>query len=275
MPGKKAARHVRPDGRSRRRLGAALVAAAAVAVVAVVGVNLTTGWSVDSLLSDSNPTATDGHESSPGSGNASPTHRHRRAPAAQGDDDGTSNLHAAQVTSLRVCAVRVANAQRVIAAAGEGVGHWRQHIQARTDMLKGRISEKRMERVWERTQRAGPADQRHFRATVRHRPSESHCGQPRTYPPDLRRMAHQCLIREAATGRGLRAAHGAMRDWRVHLANMAKFSRGRMSAAMAQGRWVQAWRNAPIHITAYRSARAALDRAPACTMKGNQARPSR
>jgi hypothetical protein len=160
----------------------------------------------------------------------------------------------------------VSNAERVIEAAGTGVGHWRQHIQARTDMLQGRISEKKMNKVWERTQRAGPADQRRFRATAGRYPSRSHCGRARTYPPRLRRLAQACVIRAAATTRGLRAAHGAMRDWRVHLANMRKFSRGRMSAAMAQGRWVQAWRNAPIHITAYRSARAALHRAPACTM---------
>jgi hypothetical protein len=266
MSGNKVARHARPRRRSRLRLGAALVAVVAVVVAAAVALNVVAGWSVDSLWNDSNTTATGGRHSSPGAGEASATPRHQRSPSAQGGDGGTSNVQAARVTSLHTCAVRVSNAERVIAAAGVGVSHWRQHIQARTDMLKGRISMKKMDQVWERTQRAGPADQRRFHATERRHPSGSHCGQPRTYPPRLKRLAEHCLIRAAATTRGLRAAHGAMRDWRVHLANMAKFSRGRMSAAMAQGRWVQAWRNAPIHITAYRTARAVLDRAPTCTV---------
>jgi hypothetical protein len=267
MSGKKTARHARSQRRSRLRLGAALAAVVAVAVAAAVALNVITGWSVDSLWNNSKTTATVARDSSPGAGEASATPRHQRSPSAQEGDGGTSNAQAAKVTSLRTCASRISNAERVIAAAAEGVSHWRQHIQARTDMLKGRISVKKMNQVWERTRRAGPADVRRFRATERRYPSGSHCPQPRTYPPRLRPLAQHCLIRAAATTRGVRAAHGAMRDWRVHLANMVKFSRGHMSAAMAQGRWVQAWRNAPIHITAYRTARAALDRAPTCTVK--------
>jgi hypothetical protein len=267
MSGKRAARHVRPEGRGRRPLAAVLTAGVAIAVAVAVALNVVSGWSPDSFWNDNNTETTGSQASPPRSNAASPTPSGQRSPSTQPGDDSTSNSDAAKVTSLRMCAARVSNAERIIAAAGNGVGHWRQHIQARTDMLKGRISETKMDRVWERTQRAGPADQRHFRATAGRYPSRSHCGQPRTYPPRLQRLAKDCLNRAAATTRGLRAAHGAMRDWRVHLANMAKFSRGRMSAAMAQGRWVQAWRNAPIHITAYRTARAALDRAPDCDMK--------
>jgi hypothetical protein len=266
MPAKRAARHVRPEKRSKLPL-ATLLGAVAVVVAVAVALSLVAGWSVDSLWKDDDTAATGSQASPERSREASPSPQHQPSPSSQRGGDSTSNVQAARVRSLRTCAARVSNAGRVIAAAGEGVGHWRQHIQARTDMLKGRISEKKMNKVWERTQRAGPADVHRFRATADRYPSRAHCGQPRTYPPRLRRLAHSCLVRAAVTTHGLRAAHRAMRDWRVHLANMKKFSRGRMSAAMAQGRWVQAWRNAPINITAYRSTRAALDRAPACTMR--------
>jgi hypothetical protein len=261
MSGKQAPRHVQSRGRPRRRLRGALAGAILIAVAVPFALNLAVGWSIESLWNDSDTTTEADRASS--SGEASPTPKRDPLPARQQAHSSTSP-GSAELTSLRACAARLSNGERVVAAAGEGIGHWRQHIQARTDMLKGRISQKKMDAIWERTQRAGPADERRFRATARRLPSRSHCGQPRTYAPRDRGLAHRCSVRAAVTTRALRAAHAAMRDWRVHRANMIKFSRGRMSASMAQGKWVQAWRNAPINITAYRTARAQLDRAPTC-----------
>ena len=55
-----------------------------------------------------------------------------------------------------------------------------------------------------------------------------------------------------------------MKDWSEHLSNMARYADHEMSDAMAQEKWVEAWRNAPKNISAYRKATATLAEAPPC-----------
>ena len=165
---------------------------------------------------------------------------------------------------LRACAAHVSKAERVVEVAAAGVSNWSSHVQARTDMLEGRISERQMEAVWNRTQHAGPVDQRRFHAAMQAYDSKPRCGQLNRVPAAHRHITTDCVRRSQSATRALAAAEKAMGDWKIHLANMAKYAHGKMSASLAQGKWVKAWRNAPTNISAYRDARTTLNHAPPC-----------
>ncbi len=256
MPGKRAARPTRTAGRS-----AAVVAAVVTVLALVAGLAALTGWWPPSLLPDDR----DGGSAAPGR-----TPEESRPPASSGSASptarpGSQSAGPVRLTGpLRACRARVRNAERVVDVANGGVTRWRTHVQARTDMLAGRISEARMEKLWVYTQERGPKDQRRFRTVLRDYRPPAPCRRLRDVPPAQRRLADSCTARAGRATRAVRAARAAMRDWRDHLATMAAFSDGKMTASMAQGRWVKAWNAAPANIMAFRDTRAALEQAPVC-----------
>jgi len=254
MPGKRAARHAQPSGGKRWLVGlGAALGAVAVAVALVVVLGWVPGGGDDDTASEQSAgTAT---SDAPRSGDTeSPS------PDADGAAAGGDRVPKA----LKACATSVARAGDAVAAARQGVQNWSDHVQARTDMLEGRMSMDTMDAIWTRTKKAGPADQERFRKALDAYDAPSACAKVKDVPAADRSMVQKCTQRSAAARRAVDSAKGAMNDWEVHLANMAKFADGDMSAAMAQGRWVAAWRNAPKNINAYREARAALDKAPSC-----------
>jgi len=181
---------------------------------------------------------------------------------------GTSGDESAGQLDARLtsCAAEVSSAGRVVAAAQAGVRHWTIHTQARTDMLKGRISEVRMKALWKRTRLAGPTDQRRFQTALRQYDDTSSCAELHELAADSTQNAMAgCVTRADAATKAVSAANGAMGDWKAHLDNMAAFDRGAMTAAKAQKEWVAAWRRAPKNINAYDAARKALAKAPTCT----------
>lgn len=232
MPGKRrsATKHVGSGG--------------AVAMVVAVLMTLLAGWAAYGMVSgDDNSTV-------PGPGGQSAT------------PPGTG---ASGRTALAACAAGVSKAEGVVSAASRGVSHWNTHVQARTDLVEGRISEERMRALWKATRLAGPADQERFQAALRQHDGSAQCSGLRHLPDGLQRAAGDCVARSKAADQAMAAAQAAMGDWRSHLDNMAAFANGEMTPAEAQHHWVQAWREAPSNISAYQEARAALAEAPRCT----------
>jgi hypothetical protein len=252
MSGKRAARHAQTAG-ARRGL---LIGVAAVVGAAAVAVIVALGWLPGA---DDGKPADDAASSTSSDGD---TRASSSPSSATGSDRGDRD---ASPATLRACAASVNSAERAVTVAGTGVGHWRRHVKARTDMLEGRISEKRMHAIWARTKAAGPGDQKRFDEAMRASDRLSRCGRMRGVPATDRTMADHCRERARAATRALSSGEAAMKDWRVHLANMAKYAHNKMSASMAQDRWVRAWRNAPKNISRFRAARATLNGAPRCS----------
>ena len=265
MSGKRVARHT--QSRSVKR---GLIAV--VTVVAAVGVAfvLAFGALPGTLFGESDKGATSQQSSSDDAAtrtqapNTRPSASTRPSPSAA-PSSATKAPNRAGLRKLRACATTIHATERAVRAADIGVSHWKSHVQARSDMLEGRISMKEMDSVWARTQAAGPLDQKRFRQALRASGQPSKCDlRISDMSPADRQLAAHCVQRSRSATRALSSAEAAMKDWRVHLANMAKFANNKMSASMAQGRWVKAWRNAPKKISAFRTARDALNEAPTC-----------
>ena len=168
---------------------------------------------------------------------------------------------------LELCSVRIAEAEHVVAAAGAGVSHWNAHVQARTDLLEGRISEEEMEAVWKRTQSAGPDDQQQFSTAQQAYRGQSPCDELRDLTESQTPEITNCLDRSIAAATAVSAADAAMNDWSTHLHHMSEYADGGMTSGRAQRLWVSAWRKAPENISAYEDARATLSEAPTCASK--------
>jgi cytoskeletal protein RodZ len=261
VPGKRAARPPKQDQRRRRLVGivSAVVALALVGALALVLGRTVFSGGDDTPSASSTGTASD-------SPTPEPTASASDSPSSQPTDAQTSDAQtsgAAATTAMRACATEVSRAAAVVSAAAQGVTDWSSHVQARTDMLQGRISVDAMDAIWKRTRLAGPADQTRFKAARSDYHSTAHCAHLGGGS-----AAAACVARSKAATSAVAAAEAAMHDWESHLANMAMYANHQMSSVMAQTKWVSAWRNAPTHIDAYRSARAALDDAPACKVAG-------
>jgi len=157
----------------------------------------------------------------------------------------------------------VAAAENVVAVARTGVRHWYIHVQARTDMLAGRITYDQMKAEWKRTRLAGPADLERFEAALQEYDEAPGCDLD-SVEDSLRDQADDCAARSEAASTAAAAAQAAMGDWKSHQEAMARFADGAMTAEHAQHEWVRAWRAAPGDIDAYGDARAELAAAPDC-----------
>ncbi|MDQ1677992.1 MAG: hypothetical protein QOC93_3136 [Actinomycetota bacterium] len=222
--------------RTRRRSAGKGFAALVAAALVVAGL---LGWSLHAVLSNGGV-----FSDAPGGGSAA-----GRETVARLESD---------------CASQVAAADAVVAAAQPGVTTWRVHVQARTDMLRGRISEKEMNTIWDRTKARGPAEQERFAAASDRYDGTPACDRLRSESSGGSAAARSCVERAQSAGTAASAARAAMAEWGAHLHHMETFADGGMSAGHAQAMWVAAWRKAPTNITAYEDARAALGTSPAC-----------
>jgi len=259
MSGKRAARHARTTSRRRGPIALAVVVAAIAVALAVA-----LGWLPETNFGDPDRDTASQPSSSDDVGTDAETPGGSETPSATSSPEHASSSKTSRRRALRACAVSVRDAERAVQAAGSGVGNWKNHVKARTDMLEGRISEKKMDAIWARTQAAAPRDHKRFKVALRAYDQPSKCRRMKNLPASDRKVAAQCVQRSRAAALALRSAEAAMNDWGVHLSNMAKYAKNKMSASMAQGRWVKAWRKAPENISAYREARERLAKAPAC-----------
>jgi hypothetical protein len=247
MPGKRVATR---RSRQNTLLTVLIVAAAAVLLLAI-------GWLV---LSDRSIFNGDGDAVADGQEVAGD-------PSSPATDAATPAEDAGPVAPA--CSAEISAAEQVAAAADAGVRHWNAHVQARTDMLKGRISETRMSAIWKRTQDAGPGDQQQFSTAQQDYDGQPSCDELHNDTESHSEAVTDCLARSEAATTAVSAAEAAMNDWASHLHHMSEYADGGMTAGRAQRLWVTAWRQAPENITAYEDARTALSEAPPCDDTGD------
>lgn len=162
-------------------------------------------------------------------------------------------------TPAEACAREIATTQAVEYAARIAATHWREHVQARTDLLAGRNSEAATKAIWKRTRLAGPADiARLGAAATEQRKADGGCAKL------TGTSVVACRQRLAALDAAASAGRAAAADWASHLAMMAAHAAGDFDAEHAQHMWVAAWTAAPKNLNAWARAEAAVAKAPAC-----------
>jgi len=255
VPGKRVARPAKQGGRGRVWLAVALAVVVVAGGVLLVR-SISSGGDDPSASSADSSTSAGPDSGSPGSDST--------GPSSQPTDDGAARDAGSDGELVRTCAAELSTADGVVAAADPGVRDWNDHVQARTDMLEGRMSVERMDAIWARTRAAGPGEQETFHAAMNKHGDMSDCTELKAKAKGAGEPAADCVARATTAERTVAAAEKAMGDWESHLKNMAAYADGEMDAAMAQDMWVAAWRNAPTHIKAYDDARADLAKAPSC-----------
>lgn len=188
--------------------------------------------------------------------------------SASGDWDASrtpsQGQSAAESGALSACARELAAADVVIAAARTGIGHWAEHVQARTDLLAGAKPKAEVSAIWKRTRQAGPADLQRYDAAVAALSGFSGACPAVSAAASQPEVAAACKRRAQVMAGTLAAARSAMGDWRSHQAAMAAHNAGDFDAAHAQTLWVAAWTTAPTNLNAFRAANARLAATPPC-----------
>jgi hypothetical protein len=157
------------------------------------------------------------------------------------------------------CVEEIAAAEAVVAAAGNATAHWREHVQARTDLLAGKNTEEQTKAIWKRTRLLGPADKVAVNSAVVERAKVR--GGCAGVPGKSTESCEQRLAALDAAGTADRAAAG---DWAAHLQAMAAHAAGDFGAEHAQDLWVAAWSGATRNLEAAARATTALADAPTC-----------
>ncbi|TCC19226.1 hypothetical protein [Kribbella sindirgiensis] len=157
------------------------------------------------------------------------------------------------------CVQEIKAAEAVVAAAGNAAEHWREHVQARTDLLAGKNSEEQTKAIWKRTRLLGPADGVAVNSAVAERTKVN--GGCAGLPGKAAAVCKQRLATLDAVGATYRAA---ARDWATHLQAMAAHAAGEFGAEHAQELWVAAWTGATRNLNAAARATATLADVPTC-----------
>ncbi len=204
------------------------------------------GVAIEQLGSDDTPGAGSAPTATSDASAKSPS---SPAPTAQ----GRSTTPAAE------CATEIRTTEAVVAAARTAAGHWREHVQARTDLLSGKNSVATTKAIWKRTRLAGPADIAKLKtATAAQVTGNDGCAKLSGTAAVACRQRLTALEVAAAKNR---AAAG---DWANHLAMMAAHAAGDFGAEHAQQMWVAAWMGAAKNLNAAVRADTALAKAPPC-----------
>lgn len=175
---------------------------------------------------------------------------------------------AAAVAELAGCVARGQAAQPVVAAATTGATHWRDHVQAQTDVTAGRRSLNDVKTTtWADTRRAGPLDVMAFAQAMQGYSAATGCAAAATIPAEnaLRTKLVDCAARQSALDGYVAAATAVMTDWKSHLDEMSQHSAGQVNPAEAQQNWMRDWQNASVHLTPFAASEVALAAAPQCT----------
>jgi hypothetical protein len=249
---------------ARRRGRTLLLIAIPLAALLIIGgvvlaqLQRTDGPAVTSVPGTSSETAAHGHSPSASvAAEPSKAAAPSRTPSPTATEKGTD---AAAV--LAACQARVDAGDKLMAAAAVGMRHWSDHVQAQTDANAGRISARRMDRIFTRTRRLGPDDERKYRdAVAAHEGQSAGCEPSDGAPPDVADRLERCVQREQAQQPVLQTAGAGMTDWIRHQDQMRASRAGH--AAHPQRTWLRTWRAAPPKIEAYEQAVADFE-APDC-----------
>jgi hypothetical protein len=230
----------------RRRGPLLLVVGVVAAVTVAAGVAIAQLGSSDDQLSQPPPSASHAAHSASHSPSATPS---ASVPVA---NNGASS-------AADACAAEIRTTEAVVAAARTAAEHWREHVQARTDLLNGKNSEAATKAIWKRTRLAGPGDIAALNAalTAQAKSADSCAKLPGA-------TAAACTQRLTALDAAATADRAAAGDWANHLAMMAAHAAGDFGAEHAQEMWVAAWTHAPRNLNAAARANATLATAPTC-----------
>src|SRR5215207_9184840 len=162
-------------------------------------------------------------------------------------------------TAAAACAREIAAGEALVEAARTAAGHWREHVEARTNLLSGKNSLATTRAIWKRTRLAGPTDLASLAsAATAQAKARGGCS------TISGTAAEPCRQRLAALDVAASAGRATARDWANHLSMMAAHAAGAFGAEHAQHEWVAAWRGAPKNLNAFKRADEALATAPGC-----------
>lgn len=252
MSGERRRRHRGRPNRSGGLLGGIVLATVAALALSLVGVLV---WAaVFNQHESKGPEAPTG---------TTPHAGHSATQATSARQAASPSPLLAQADPVTACIAEVQAADAEVAAAAVGIGHWAEHIKARTDLLSGAQPKEVTKAIWKRTREAGPADlTRYDRAVAEHKRSTGACDRA-VKDGDGQQLA-TCLQRLRVLQNAVTTGAAGMADWRAHQAAMAAHKAGEIDAAHAQTMWVAAWAAAPKNINAFKTASAAVATAPAC-----------
>jgi hypothetical protein len=160
--------------------------------------------------------------------------------------------------AVRACVAEVRTAEAVVVAARIAASHWREHVQAQTDLIAGKNTDAETKAIWKRTRLAGPADMARWDAATAQLQTQGGCARL------AGRAATTCSQRSAALDAAAIAGRATAKDWGNHLAMMTAHGAGDFGAIHAQQLWIDQWKAAPKNLDAFAQADAALSKAPAC-----------
>lgn len=232
---------------SRRPL---LIAGATATAVLVGGIYLAAGrddgTAADPPAPATTPTQTAGHHA---------------PPAAPATTTATPSVAARVAPGNNGCATEIAAAHKMLSAVQIAVGHWSEHVRARSDLLTGRNTVVQTKAIWKRTRLAGPADLARVGSTdAAYRQASGRC-RSAAGP-----AAATCKAHAAATDAAIVAGRAAAGDWSAHLRMMAQHAAGDFGAEHAQTMWVQAWQHAPANLNRFAQAVQGWKRAAPCAL---------
>lgn len=185
------------------------------------------------------------------------------SPAPSENASGPTGEQAAAAKAIADCRREVAQSESVLQAAGEGVDHWRQHVQAQTDLTLGRNTEAETKAIWKRTKLPGPSDVAKYEtARSGHKAVADACKAVVAATSQQAEQLKLCRARLEKVRVALTGADLAMGDWADHLADMRKSASGHVHNA--QEVWLDTWRAAPPNLEKYASAMDTLAKTKSC-----------
>jgi hypothetical protein len=159
----------------------------------------------------------------------------------------------AATAALRACRTKVDAGDEVRSAARIGMRHWSEHIQAQTDANADKISEEKMEDIFDRTKTAGDEDEKRYDSAVkRYEDEDGSCRKVSGASAKITQHLARCAERDKAQEPVLAAAEDGMEDWIRHLGEMRRSDKGKIHNP--QQKWLATWRAAPKNINAYEKA---------------------
>ncbi|MFC7625707.1 hypothetical protein ACFQU4_35560 [Microlunatus sp. GCM10028923] len=165
--------------------------------------------------------------------------------------------------AITTCRREVALAESVLAAAGDGVGHWREHVQAQTDLSLGRTEEDEAEKIWKRTRQAGASDVAKYQTAKSGRKADGNACRPVADAEDDQvEQLKMCQARLSKVTSALTNADLAMKDWQRQLEELKDADEDNLHDY--EDSWLDTWRKAPKNLDRYSSAMDTLAKTKSC-----------
>lgn len=165
--------------------------------------------------------------------------------------------------AITICRREVAVAESVLAAAGDGVDHWREHLQAQTDLSLGRTEEDDAEKIWKRTRQAGASDVAKYQTAKSGRKADGNACRPvKGAEDDQAEQLKMCQARLSKVTSALTNADLAMKDWQRQLDELKDADPDDLHDY--EDSWLESWRKAPENLDRYSSAMDALAKTKSC-----------